>query len=102
MEATCCAARGCAVKKCIDAADIQAILNYTKENAISFSFMSEKEISIHDVTPEIAGMYAHWIYRASLVDLDNVDVNSVLQPISFGARAGSGFYGGSNAKLGSI
>ncbi len=41
--------------------------------------MSEKEISIHDVTPEIAGMYAHWIYRASLVDLDNVDVNSVLQ-----------------------
>ena len=67
-------------KKCIDAADIQAILNYAKENALSFSFMSEKQISIHDVTPEIAGMYAHLnLPVPPLVDMDNVDVHSVLQ-----------------------
>lgn len=45
-------------KKAIDSSDIQSILNYAKENPLSFSFMSEKEVSIHDVTPEIAGMYA--------------------------------------------
>ena len=67
-------------KKCIDAADIQAILNYAKENAISFSLMSEKQISIHDVTPEIAGMYAHLnLPVPPLVDMDNVEVDSVLQ-----------------------
>lgn len=67
-------------KKCIDAADIQAILNYARENPLSFSFMSEKEISIHDVTPEIAGMYAHLnIPIPPLIDVDKVDVNSVLQ-----------------------
>lgn len=67
-------------KKCIDAADIQAILNYSKENALSFSFMSEKDISIHDVTPEIAGMYAHLnLPVPKSVDIDNVDIASVLQ-----------------------
>lgn len=67
-------------KQCIDARDIKAILDYTKENALSFSFMSEKEISIHDVTPEIAGMYAHLnLPVPPLVDAEKVDVNSVLQ-----------------------
>lgn len=67
-------------KKCIDAKDIQAILTYTKENALSFSFMSEREITIHDVTPEIAGMYAHLnLPVPSPVDMEKVDVNSVLQ-----------------------
>jgi Cof subfamily protein (haloacid dehalogenase superfamily) len=67
-------------KQCIDARDIQAILNYCKDNALSFSFMSEKNISIHDVTPEIAGMYAHLnLPVPPVVDFDNVDVESVLQ-----------------------
>ena len=67
-------------KKCIDAKDIEGILNYAKENTLSFSFMSEKEVSIHDVTPEITGMYAHVnLPVPPLIDMDNVDVNSVLQ-----------------------
>ncbi len=67
-------------KKCIARADIEAIIAYAKENTLSFSFMSEKEINIHDVTPEIAGMYAHLnLPVPPLVDLDQVEVSSVLQ-----------------------
>jgi len=67
-------------KKCIDADDIRRILAYAKENTLSFSFMSEKEVSIHDVTPEIAGMYAHVnLPVPPLIDIDKVDVSSVLQ-----------------------
>ena len=67
-------------KQCIDADDIRRILAYAKENSLSFSFMSEKEIGIHDVTPEIAGMYAHVnLPVPPLIDFDRVDVASVLQ-----------------------
>ncbi|WP_233164540.1 Cof-type HAD-IIB family hydrolase [Pedobacter sp. ASV28] len=64
----------------IDPRDIQAILDYTQNHALSFSFMSEREISIHDVTPEIAGMYAHLnLPVPPLVDINKVDITSVLQ-----------------------
>lgn len=67
-------------KQCIDATDIQAILDYAKENTLSFSLMSEREITIHDVTPEIAGMYAHLnLPVPPLVNIEKVDVASVLQ-----------------------
>src|SRR5690606_35007200 len=47
---------------------------------LSFSFMSEKEITIHDVTPEIAGMYAHLnLPVPPLVDIERVDIDSILQ-----------------------
>ncbi|WP_113637163.1 Cof-type HAD-IIB family hydrolase [Nubsella zeaxanthinifaciens] len=67
-------------KQCIDAKDIEGILNYAKQNALSFSFMSEREITIHDVTPEIAGMYAHLnLPVPPPVDAEKVDTASVLQ-----------------------
>ena len=67
-------------KQCIDPDDIRRILTYAKENALSFSFMSEKEIGIHDVTPEIAGMYAHVnLPVPPLIDPERVDVSSILQ-----------------------
>ncbi len=64
----------------IDARDIESVLAYAKEKALSFSFMSEKEITIHDVTPEIAGMYAHLnLPVPKLVDMETVDTGSILQ-----------------------
>lgn len=67
-------------KQAIDPKDIQSLLDYAKENPLSFSFMSEKEVSIHDVTPEIAGMYAHLnLPVPPLVDLHNVRNDDVLQ-----------------------
>lgn len=67
-------------KQALDPNDIQAVLNYTKKQPLSFSFMSEQEITIYDVTPEIAGMYAHLnLPVPPLVDIDTVDVNSILQ-----------------------
>lgn len=67
-------------KQCIDAKDIQSILDYAKENALSFSFMSEREITIHDVTPEIAGMYAHLnLPVPPTVNFEKIDTASVLQ-----------------------
>ncbi|MFZ4262706.1 Cof-type HAD-IIB family hydrolase [Sphingobacterium sp. HJSM2_6] len=67
-------------RQTIDSQDIQSVLNYAKNNSLSFSFMSENEITIHDVTPEIAGMYAHLnLPVPKLVDLDLVDTASILQ-----------------------
>lgn len=67
-------------KKAIDPVDIQSILDYAKVNPLSFSFMSEKEITIHDVTPDIAGMYAHLnLPVPKLVDFSNIELDSVLQ-----------------------
>ncbi|QBR13047.1 Cof-type HAD-IIB family hydrolase [Sphingobacterium sp. CZ-2] len=64
----------------IDARDIESVLAYAKEKALSFSFMSEREITIHDVTPEIAGMYAHLnLPVPKLVDMETVDNGSILQ-----------------------
>lgn len=67
-------------KQTIDSNDIKSVLDYAKEKPLSFSLMSEKEISIHDVTPEIAGMYAHLnLPVPPLVDMDKVDISSILQ-----------------------
>ena len=67
-------------QQAIDQRDIQSLLDYAKEKPLSFSFMSEKEVSIHDVTPEIAGMYAHLnLPVPPLVDLGQVRTDDVLQ-----------------------
>lgn len=67
-------------RKPIDASDIQGLLDYAKEKPLSFSFMSETEITIHDVTPEIAGMYAHLnLPIPQAVDINTVDTQGVLQ-----------------------
>lgn len=67
-------------KQTIDPNDIKSVLQYAKEHPLSFSFMSEKEVSIHDVTPEIAGMYAHLnLPVPPTADIENVDVESILQ-----------------------
>lgn len=67
-------------KQAISSSDIKAVLEYAKKTPLSFSLMSEQEITIHDVTPEIAGMYAHLnLPVPKLVDMENVDINSVLQ-----------------------
>lgn len=67
-------------KKAIDKADIQAVLAYAKEKSLSFSFMSEKDITIHDVTPEIAGMYAHLnLPIPKLVDFSTLELDTILQ-----------------------
>lgn len=64
----------------IDSQDIQSVLDYAREKPLSFSFMSEQEITIHDVTPEIAGMYAHLnLPVPPLVDIEAVDTSSILQ-----------------------
>lgn len=67
-------------RQAIDASDIQSVLDYAKKQPLSFSFMSEQEITIHDVTPEIAGMYAHLnLPVPKLVNMNNVDTSSILQ-----------------------
>ncbi|GGE26849.1 Cof-type HAD-IIB family hydrolase [Sphingobacterium cellulitidis] len=67
-------------KQTINSNDIQSVMDYAKEKPLSFSFMSEKEITIHDVTPEIAGMYAHLnLPVPKLVNMDTVDTSSILQ-----------------------
>jgi Cof subfamily protein (haloacid dehalogenase superfamily) len=67
-------------KKTIDPTDIKAVIEYARKQPLSFSFMSEQEITIHDVTPEIAGMYAHLnLPVPKLVDMANVELDSVLQ-----------------------
>lgn len=64
----------------MDRKDIEAILKYARTNELSFSFMSEKEITIHNVTPKIAGMYESLnLPVPPLVDIKNVDVSSILQ-----------------------
>jgi len=68
------------LKKTIDPRDIKALLNYAKQQPLSFSLMSEQEITIHDVTPGIAGMYAHLnLPVPKPVDIENVDPASILQ-----------------------
>ncbi|PRD48328.1 Cof-type HAD-IIB family hydrolase [Sphingobacterium haloxyli] len=67
-------------KRAIEANDIESMLAYSRDHALSFSLMSEKEISIHDVTQEVAGMYAHLnLPVPPPVDLQNIDVSSILQ-----------------------
>lgn len=44
-------------KKGIHSNDIESLIDHAEKNNISFSLMSEEEISIFQVTPEIASMY---------------------------------------------
>lgn len=68
------------LKKTIDGQDIRSVVEYAQRQPLSFSLMSEREVTIHDVTPEIAGMYAHLnLPVPPQVDLGNVDYDSVLQ-----------------------
>lgn len=67
-------------KKAIDQRDIESVLTYAKSHPLSFSFMSEQEISIHDVTPEVAAMYGQLnLPVPKPVDFEHVDTSSVLQ-----------------------
>ena len=67
-------------KKTIHPDDINAVLKYSKESPLSFSLMSEQEVTIHDVTAEIAGMYTHLnLPVPPLLDMDKVDPHSILQ-----------------------
>lgn len=67
-------------KKTIDPQDIQAVLNYAKQKDLSFSFMSEKDISIHNVTEHIASMYTHLnLPVPKLFDYSTAEIDTVLQ-----------------------
>jgi len=44
-------------RKGIDATDIKSLIDHAAQHEVSFSLMSEQEISIFKVTPEIASMY---------------------------------------------
>lgn len=67
-------------KKCIDANDVQSILDYAKTAEISFSLMSEQEVSIYGLTPEIGGMYANLnLPVPQTIDFNRVDTASILQ-----------------------
>ena len=67
-------------KSTMDKSDIQRVIDLGRKESLSFSFMSEKEITIHHVTPEIAGMYESLnLPVPPLVDLDRVDIESILQ-----------------------
>ena len=71
---------GVLFKKCIETSDIQSILDYAKSADVSFSLMSEQEVCIYGVTPEIGGMYASLnLPVPPLIDFDNVDTASILQ-----------------------
>lgn len=67
-------------KKAIHAEDIQAVLDYAQRTPISFSFMSEREVTIHNVTPEIAGLYAQLnLPVPQKTVFDAVECSSILQ-----------------------
>lgn len=67
-------------KKVIESQDIEAVLEFAKEDSLSFSLMSEREVTIHNVTPEIAGLYAQLnLPVPKLVDLSSVQTDSILQ-----------------------
>ncbi len=64
----------------IDPKDIQALIDYAQENPLSFSLMYENGVSINDVTPEVAGMYAHLnLPVPPLVHYSQTQTNGVLQ-----------------------
>ncbi|MDJ1467303.1 Cof-type HAD-IIB family hydrolase [Cytophagaceae bacterium DM2B3-1] len=67
-------------RKAIDPNDIQTLLDYTEHNPLSFSLMYENSVSINDVTPEVAGMYAHLnLPVPPLVHREHTDITGVLQ-----------------------
>lgn len=68
------------LKRTIDANDISAVLAYAKSKPLTFSFMSEQEITIHNPSPEIAQMYQLLnLPVPAPTNFDTVDVSSILQ-----------------------
>jgi len=68
-------------KKAIPAADIQSLLEYAKKDTpVSFSLMSEQEISIFHVTADIQSMYDSLNLPVPMQrDYDDFDTSTVLQ-----------------------
>ncbi|MCL7986984.1 Cof-type HAD-IIB family hydrolase [Sphingobacterium sp. lm-10] len=64
----------------MDPTDIERLIAYSKETPISFSLMSEKEVTIHHITPEIDGMYEKVnLPTPPLVNFETLDTGSILQ-----------------------
>lgn len=67
-------------KATMDPKDIERLIEYSKGTPISYSFMSEKEVTIHHVTPEIDMMYETVnLPTPPLVDFETLDTSSILQ-----------------------
>lgn len=67
-------------RRAIDPQDIQSVLDYQSAKPLSFSFMSEKEVSIHNVSSEVEAMYAQLnLPVPPLINLKEVDTKSILQ-----------------------
>ncbi len=68
-------------RKPIPAEDIQSLLNYAKQaNPVSFSLMSEQEISIFNVTPDIQQMYDSLNLPVPMQrEYEDFDTSTVLQ-----------------------
>lgn len=64
----------------MDPADVERLIAHSKETPVSFSLMSEQEVTIHHVTPEIDRMYeAVNLPTPPLTDFDTLDTGSILQ-----------------------
>lgn len=60
--------------------DVASVIEEAKNTSLGFSFMSEKEVGIHNVTPEVRSVYAQLnLPIPPLIDLDTYDISSVLQ-----------------------
>lgn len=67
-------------KRCLEEADIQAVLDYPAEKNLSFSLMSEKAITIWNVSDDVKAMYAQLgLPVPPLLDRNTLDAASVLQ-----------------------
>lgn len=64
----------------LDARDVASVIEEAKNTSLGFSFMSEKEVGIHNVTPEVQSVYAQLnLSVPPSIDLDTYDTSSVLQ-----------------------
>lgn len=67
-------------RQAIDSNDIQSLINYSRSTPFGFSFMSEQEISIYNVSDQILDMYRQLnLPIPRTLDLDQVDTGSILQ-----------------------
>jgi Cof subfamily protein (haloacid dehalogenase superfamily) len=46
-------------RQVINQSDIIRLLEFSQQTPLSFALMYENDVSVNDVTPEVAGMYAH-------------------------------------------
>lgn len=68
------------LRKPMDQRDIKAVVEYAQKNELSFSFMSENEITINRVTPKIEKMYETVnLPVPDRFDMRNFDYDCVLQ-----------------------